>query len=55
MATEGCAFNEMRQTLQRKLSLNDDRRIGLLNKLHISIRLRPINARTGKITLAREN
>ena len=45
----------MCQTFQRKLALDHSGRIRLLDKLHISIGLRTINARTGEIALARKN
>ena len=52
MATQGGALDKMRQGFQGKLALDNDRGIGLLDKLHISIGFGTENARTGEIALA---
>jgi len=55
MTTQGGTFDEMTQTLQRKLALYHDRRVGFLDEFHVSHRLGPHDSRTREIALARKN
>ena len=52
MTAQRSAFDKMTQTLQRKFTLNDDRRIGFLNKIHITVRFRTVNTGAGEIAFA---
>ena len=55
MTTQGRALDKMRQGFQGKFALDNDRGIGFLDKLHISIGFGTENARTSEIALARKN
>ena len=55
MTTQRRTLDEIVQTLDRKLALNNDRRVRFHNKVHVVVRLRPLELCLCECAHTREN
>ena len=55
MTTQRCAFNEIVQTLDRKLALHHNGRVRFHDEIHMAVRFRTLKLGLGKRPHAREN